>query len=376
MNASEQSTASHPLQVCFVIPTYNEADNITPLLQKLRALYPDANTMFLIVDDDSPDGTADRVRAVRADDARVHLLQGQRRGLGDAYIRGITHALEALRADVVVQMDADFSHDPAAAGELITRVAAGEVEVAIGSRYVAGGDIDSKWSAARRWLSLWGNRMARWIAGIRTVHDCTAGFKAIAADALRRAALQNIRVQGYAFQVVLLSRLLDAGARVAEVPVYFREREHGQTKLGLRDLCEFFLNIWWLRVAKHRIFFRFAVTGVIGAVVNLGAFAALLAAGVHQFVASPIAIEISIISNFLFNNYWTFAERDLVGRKRIRLLKFNLVSLAALVVNYAVFIGLSFALPAAWPVLLQAAAILPAAVVNYFVNTRWTFREG
>ena len=361
-------------KVCFVIPTYNEALNVTPLLQRLCELYRDDDTAFLIVDDESPDGTAQLVREFARGERRVYLLEGRRRGLGDAYVRGITHALETLGADVIVQMDADFSHDPADARRLLAHLEAG-ADVAIGSRYVAGGTVDARWSMGRRLLSRWGNRLARWIAGLAAVRDCTAGFKAIKAEMLKAAKVEQIRVQGYAFQVVLLHRLIHADARVVEEPVYFRDRARGQTKLGVRDLLEFFYNVWWLRLATHRTFIKFAATGLVGVIINLGSFQILLDFGVHKLLASPLAIELSIISNFLLNNYWTFAERALVGRKRIRGLKFNLVSLLALGLSYGTFIVLSTLLPEARPVLLQGCGILPAAFLNYFLNSYWTFRE-
>ena len=119
--------------MCFVIPTYNEAENITLLLQRLPALYRDPRVFFLVLDDESRTGLGRLVRECVAADARVHLLEGKQRGLGAAYVRGICHALDALRAEVVVQMDADFSHDPADAGRLLARVSAG-ADVAIGSR--------------------------------------------------------------------------------------------------------------------------------------------------------------------------------------------------------------------------------------------------
>ncbi|MGI9310667.1 MAG: glycosyltransferase [bacterium] len=363
-----------PFRVCFMVPTYNEASNITPLLARLAELYPGDETAFLIVDDESPDGTAQQVREFAARDPRVHLLSGARRGLGSACARGIAHALDALRAEVVVQMDADFSHDPAQARALLQCIADG-ADVAIGSRYVAGGAVDARWHPARRSLSRWGNRLARWIAGLSSVRDCTAGFKAMRAQALRDAGVGDIRVQGYAFQVALLHRLIHAGARVVEAPIYFREREHGQTKLGARDLLEFFYHIWWLRLASHRTFIKFALTGLSGVFVNIGSFQMLLALGLHKYLASPIAIELSILSNFLLNNHWTFAERAMVGRKRVRGLKYNLVSVVTLLLSYSTFIALSMLFPQASPALLQGCGIVPAMLFNYFLNSYWTFRE-
>ena len=362
------STKPH---VCFVIPTYNEADNITLLLQRLTELYPTENMRFLVVDDESPDGTGQRVREFAAGDDRVRLLQGKKRGLGAAYVRGIGHALDHLGAEVVVQMDADFSHDPADAGRLLRRVAA-DADVAIGSRYVAGGSVDESWGFRRRQLSLWGNRMARWIAGLKGVRDCTAGFKAIRAMALRAAGVQEISVLGYAFQVALLHRLIHTDARVVEEPIHFRDRERGVTKLGLDSMLEFFYHIWWLRLTSHRTFLKFCVTGLSGVVVNLGSFYLLMQAGMHRYLASPIAIEFSIVSNFLINNYWTFADRTMI---RVRGLKFNVVSLVALAVSYGTFLVLSPLFPKAAPVFLQGLAIVPSVLVNYFLNSYWTFRE-
>ena len=363
---------------CFVIPTYNEAPDIVPLLRRLTGLYRDADTAFLIVDDESPDGTARLVREFAASDDRVRLLEGPRRGFGQAYVRGMVHALETLGAGVVVQMDADFSHDPADAGRLLARLAGGGpgggADVAIGSRYVAGGTIDPRWHLGRRLLSRWGNRFARWIAGVRGVRDCTAGFKAIRADALRAAKVEDVRVRGHTFQVVLLHRLIHAGARVVEEPIHFRDREHGRTKLGIGSVLEFFYSIWWLRLASHRTLVKYGLTGLAGALVNLGSFQILLELGLHKFLASPIAIELSIVSNFLMNNYWTFADRAMLGRKRIRGLKYNLVALATLALSYATFVALSIPFPQASPVLLQACSIAPAAALNYFVNSSWTFR--
>jgi len=233
-------------RVCFVIPTYDEAANITPLLERLTTLYAGGDIAIVIVDDHSPDGTGRLVRDFAAADPRVHLLEGPKRGLGHAYVRGMRHALDVLGAETIVQMDADFSHDPAAARRLIDRLAAG-VDVAIGSRYVAGRGIAERWSLRRRLMSGWGNHLTRWVAGLRHVRDCTAGFRAIRAAALRAAGVGGVSARGYAFNVVLLHRLTRSGAHIVEAPIFFRERDRGRTKLGWRDIVECLLVIWQLR---------------------------------------------------------------------------------------------------------------------------------
>ncbi len=360
--------------VCFVVPTYNEAPNVVPLLRRLTGLYADPGAAFLIVDDESPDGTGRLVRAFAETDGRVRLLEGPRRGFGRAYVRGMTYALETLGAKAVVQMDADFSHDPADARRLLDRLADG-ADVAIGSRYVAGGSLDPRWHVGRRLLSRWGNRFARHIADIRGVRDCTSGFKAIRAETLAAARVEDIRARGHTFQITLLHRLIHAGARVVEEPIHFRDRERGRTKLGAGSILEFFCAVWWLRLTGHRVLLKYGLTGLVGALVNLGSFRILLELGLHKFLASPIAIELSIVSNFLLHNYWTFADRTMIGRKRVRGLKYNAVSLATLALSYATFVGLSVPFPRASPVLLQALAIVPAVAINYLMSSCWTFRD-
>ena len=223
---------------CFVIPTYNEADNITPLLQRLSVLYPEAAAAFLIVDGSSPDGTGELARQFAERDQRVRLLSVPKEGLGRALCAGLVYAVEQLDAAVVVCMDGDFQHDPAAARRLLARIDAG-ADLAIGSRYIAGGGVAADWQGARHRLSRCGNRWARRLTGIREIQDCTGGFRAIRADALRRAEVGRLRVRGYAFQIALLHRLLQTGAVAVEEPILFHARQRGKTKLGLRDLAEF-----------------------------------------------------------------------------------------------------------------------------------------
>lgn len=224
--------------VCFVLPTYNEAANVEALLERLTALHPEAGAAFVVADDRSPDGTGGLVRAFAERDPRVRLLEGPRRGLGAAYARAFAWCLEALDPAVVVCMDADFQHDPADARRLLDLVEAG-ADVAIGSRYVPGGAVDRRWGRRRRWLSAWGNRLARGLAGMGEVRDCTSGFRAMRADALRAAGALAVRERGYAWQIALLHGLLRSGARVEEAPILFRRRDRGAPKLALRDLLGF-----------------------------------------------------------------------------------------------------------------------------------------
>ncbi len=363
------------MKVVVVLPTYNEAENVGRLIHALQA--PFARTghecHVLVVDDRSPDGTATIVREAQRRHPNVHLIEGEKRGLGAAYIRGIRHALLALKADVVFEMDADFSHDPEDVPRLLKALEDG-ADFVIGSRYVEGGSIPAEWGAHRKAISRWGNFFARHVAGLHGVRDCTAGFRAIRGRMLRHIDLDHPRVQGYAFQTALLWEAKLHGAKIVELPVHFVDRTVGQSKLGFGDLVEFGLNVWWLRLRSSATFGKFLAVGASGVAVNLGTFTALLNAGVDKFVASPIAIETSVVTNFLLNNYWTFRERKTRQRVRVKGLKFNVVSLLALALSYGTFVVLSHAFPDVSPQWHQFFGIVPATGVNYLLNSYWTFR--
>ena len=175
--------------------------------------------------------------------------------------------------------------------------------------------------------------------------------------------------------MALLHAAKTEGAYIKEIPVEFVERSRGESKLGLRDILEFAINAWWIRLHSSKTFIKFAIVGASGVAVNLCFFTLFLAMGINKYLASPIAIELSIVTNFLLNNYWTFRWRKTVDRTRIRGLKFNTVSLLSLVVSYGTFILLSSLSPHAAPQLHQLVGVIPATLVNYFLNSYWTFRQ-
>ena len=314
------------------------------------------------------------MRGLQTEYNNVHLLQGEKSGLGAAYIRGMRHALDVLKADLVFEMDADFSHKPADVVRLMSEIEAG-ADFVIGSRYVKGGTIPREWGLLRRLNSMGGNIAARYIAGISQIRDCTAGFRAIRASLLRRIDLNGLRVQGYAFQVALLHAAIEEGGKIKEIPVDFVDREHGESKFGFPDILEFLINVWSIRLLSSTTFIKFAVVGASGVLVNLGFFTLFLLAGINRFIASPIAIELSIVWNFLLNNYWTFRSRKTIDRTRIRGLKFNLVSILALGVSYGAFVTLSLTFPDTPPQVHQLIGIVPATLVNYLLNSYWTFKH-
>jgi len=215
-----------------VVPTYNEADNIGPLLDRL--LPASTGLHVLVVDDSSPDGTAEVVRRRPEHGDRLHLLsRAAKEGLGPAYLEGFRRALED-GYDVIVQMDADGSHDPADVPRLID--ATSEADLVVGSRYVAGGRIDG-WARSRLLLSWAGNRYAQLLLPVG-VRDLTGGFKAWRAALLKEVVATPIDTRGYGFQIETTVAAVRLGGRVTEVPITFRDRERGHSKMTARIAAE------------------------------------------------------------------------------------------------------------------------------------------
>ena len=210
-----------------VIPTYNESENIERMLRRIHECLPGAGV--LVVDDGSPDGTADLVKKVAVELPDVHVLErASKSGLGSAYRAGFAWGLER-GYDACVEIDADFSHDPAALPALLAPLSEG-FDVVIGSRYVQGGSIPN-WAWHRHMLSRGGNLYASGVLGLG-VSDSTAGYRCYSADILRRLDLDRIRAEGYGFQIEMTYRARQHGAVITEVPIKFVDREAGESKMS------------------------------------------------------------------------------------------------------------------------------------------------
>ena len=231
-----------------VVPTYNEAENIEAILKAVATSVPEASV--LVVDDGSPDGTGELVEKAADANPRVHLLRGEgKQGLGHAYIAGFAWGIEH-GYQLFVEMDADFSHDPAAIPDLLR--AAAEADVIVGSRYIPGGGVVG-WSKGRHLLSRAGNVYARLILGFR-VKDATGGFRCYRREVLEAVDLPDVRSNGYAFQIDMTYRAWRRGFRITEVPITFRERELGVSKMSRSIVSEALLAVarWGLRDLRHR----------------------------------------------------------------------------------------------------------------------------
>lgn len=244
------------MRVLVVLPTYNESENIDRVLRRVRAALPDATV--LVVDDNSPDGTAELAEVTGKDTGNVEVLRrAGKAGLGSAYRAGFAWGLEH-GYDAMIEMDADLSHDPDALPGLVAPLEQGN-DLVVGSRYVPGGSIPN-WRWHRRVLSQGGNIYASAVLGLH-VTDSTSGFRAYRADMLRQIDLGRVRADGYGFQIEMVHEVLRHGGRVTEVPIRFVDRVEGKSKMSANIVVEALaLVTWWgvlrllegLRLRPHR----------------------------------------------------------------------------------------------------------------------------
>jgi glycosyltransferase involved in cell wall biosynthesis len=233
------------LSVCIIIPTYNEAENIISLLNLIYdkesvSKYNEQNITMnvLVVDDNSPDGTARIVEEYSVLNRNVHLLsRNEKNGLGAAYIAGMKHAMEILNPDIIFEMDGDLSHGPEYIIPMISKVREG-ADFVIGSRYVKGGQIPDNWGIMRKIISKTANIYAKTVLGIKNVNDCTGGFRAIRTTMLKKIDLSNLKTKGYAFQISLLEEMRRNNAIMKEVPISFKDRTNGKSKMSMHDILE------------------------------------------------------------------------------------------------------------------------------------------
>ena len=225
-------------EVLVVVPTFDEAENIRLIAQAVRT----HGLRLLIVDDNSPDGTGDIADNLAGADDGINVLhRAGKQGLGPAYSAGFTWGMEN-GADILCEMDADFSHDPNDLPRLLAAVNDG-ADLAIGSRYVPGGGVDN-WPWHRRWLSRGGNLYARFMLGTK-INDMTAGFRAYRAEALRKLDYARCEASGYGFQVEMAWNAAAAGLDVREVPIPFRDRTRGTSKMGAGIAVEAMILTKW-----------------------------------------------------------------------------------------------------------------------------------
>jgi dolichol-phosphate mannosyltransferase len=371
------------MKTVVILPTYNEKENISILIPKLLEafkLIKNHKMHILVVDDKSPDNTADAVKLFQKKSKNIELISGDKQGLGVAYLRGFKHAIENMGAETMIMMDADLSHPPELIPQFMKRIDEGN-DFVIGSRYVKGGDTPD-WNFKRKFISRAGNFFARIVSGIYNVHDCTSGFRAIRVSMYKKIQTENLHTRGYAFLTTLLYELISSGAKVKEIPLVFYDRKFGETKLQAKDMREFFFNAFRLRFKSSKRMIKYLAVGGSGIFVNLGLFSVfkiIFSKLIGDTTTSLLAAsftgdEFSILYNFVLNHIWTYKGSTNDEHLIKKLFKFHLVAITSVIISNLIMFSLHSWL-GVWDIFAKFIGILAAFIWNYFVNSKWTWRE-
>ncbi len=321
-----------------IIPTYNEVDNISNLINSLFSLSKTIKGWqieLIVVDSTSPDKTSSSVRKLQKEHANLHLLSTKKEGLGRAYLKGITFALNKLGADVVFEMDADFSHNPQVIPDFLRKIDEG-ADFVIGSRYIRGGSIPADWSLDRKFFSVFGNLIIR--AGFMKIRitDWTSGYRAIRSWVLESSLKHLEKYSGYVFQVALLDESLKKNAKVSEIPITFIDRRYGVSKINTFQYMS--QTLWY--VFTHSSFIRYFIVGVAGASIDFGLSFLIIEVFkiAHNlfWLATLVSAEAAVIFNFFANNFWSFSHKKLTHRLSsyfLAFLKFSAVAVGALAIQ-------------------------------------------
>ncbi|MCL5004250.1 MAG: glycosyltransferase [Patescibacteria group bacterium] len=316
-----------------IIPTYNEADNVEKLIRTIEAETSSIaghEISLLFVDGNSPDGTAALIRKMQPEFGNIELLvEESKRGLGAAYITGMTHAMKNMAADVVVEMDADFQHDPADLKRFVVQIDNG-ADYVIGSRFTKGGSIPKDWGFYRKFLSVAGNIFTRVVLNLPKISDYTTGYKASRVKGfLDQIDLEHLESRGFAYKMHLLVEMVDHGAKIKEIPIHFANREKGVSKMEGNNPLDSLKVVLKIRVKKSHRFIKFLIVGFVGLVINFVGYQFFFAVfKIHPALSNLIGAEGAIISNYYFNNRWTFSDRKHIDLKQflVKFVHFNLAS--------------------------------------------------
>lgn len=357
------------VELSLIAPTYNEKENIVPLVERVHKALSQYNYELIIVDDNSPDGTAQLANSLSSKYPLKVIVRTTERGLASAVVAGFSQA----GGQVLGVIDADLQHPPEAIPALQDAIRGG-ADVAIGSRYVEGGGIEG-WSTKREIISIGAKTIARLLlSSVKGIKDPLAGF-----FLFRREVIEGAVLAPTGYKILLEVLVKGSASHVVEVPYIFKERERGKSNLTFNEQLNFLKHLSHLAWFEGKIkrFIKFCIVGASGFCVNLGLLAIFVEVlGMHKVWAQIPSYQISILTNFMFNEFWTFSDRRTPGLKSflIRAVKFNLVSQVGWGINISVYY---VALNAAgiYYIVSQIIAIAVATMWNFFSNLIWTWRQ-
>ncbi len=384
-----------------IIPTYNERENIGKIIPALLKVFETIDTWdmsVLVVDDTSPDKTYEVVEQLCKQHKNVHLVLNKvKSGLGGAYLKGMDYAFTNLKADAIFEFDADFSHDPDKIPDFLKALDEG-YDFVLGSRYIPGGGIPSDWGLHRKFLSVVGNIVIATVLTNFSIRDWTTGYRAIRKKVYEAVhpLINTERFMGYTFQIGFLNNAVRKGFKVKEVPFVFVDRSIGESKLGteyIKNTLLYILKVRYMDVVTNRVF-KFLMVGGIGTVVQLSALVLLKTlfgsdSSLLLQVLNLVSIECAILSNFLLNNIWTFADKKLqLHEYPKKFLQFNAASAGSVLIQAAImFLGLTFigtkqlfTIPLVGvgidtPVVFAVVGILVGLFWNFFAYNKFVWKK-
>ncbi|MFH1792367.1 MAG: glycosyltransferase [Patescibacteria group bacterium] len=327
-------------KIVVIMPSYNEATNISLMIEELVGVeFPKitkAKMLLLVVDDKSPDGTGDIVKDYMKKYRDVYLLVGDKKGLGIAYVRGMRYAMKMLGADAVIEMDADFQHDPKYVKRLVDAYLNG-ADYVIGSRYIKGGSIPKSWAWYRKAMSYFGNLFARVMLFKFNLHDMTTGFRLTRVKGvLEKINLESIReLHRFAHKIDLFYQTTKLTKNVVEVPIHFKQRTKDNSKFSFKEMVASYTLVIKIRLEESKRLIRFGIVGGTGFIINYAFIRIFRHLSFSETFSWLFATELAIINNFIFNNLWTFSEKKINGIKDtlVKFIQFNATSAGALVIQ-------------------------------------------
>ncbi|OIP58119.1 MAG: glycosyltransferase family 2 protein [Candidatus Levybacteria bacterium CG_4_10_14_0_2_um_filter_36_16] len=303
-------------KVVIILPTYNESGNIDKVITLLEEdIFPkikNHDMNILVADDNSPDGTADEVRNLMKKWKNIDLNLGEKKGLGAAYVRGMTYAVEKMGADIMFEMDADGQHDPQKITQFLQKIDEGN-DFVIGTRYSNGGSVPSNWPIQRKAFSIVANLLVRTIFARFSIHDWTGGYRALKKEVFLKEKKELENFNGYIFQISFLHKVVRDKFKVAEVPFLMTDRTLGKSKIA--PLGYIFDVLFYVITARIKelatgSFGKFLVVGGTGFVIQVVIYQILVnATKLPLGIDTVLSAQMAIFSNYNLNNLWTFKER-------------------------------------------------------------------
>lgn len=368
-------------RVVIVMPAWNEAQNIKEMIDVLlKEEFPtiNADMHLLVVDNHSEDKTDEIVESASKKNKHIHLIQQKNKGLGWAYVTGFEYAIETLKADGVLEMDADFQHPPRFVKPMVEAYLAG-ADYVIGSRYIKGGSVPKEWATSRKAISFFGNLFIRLCLLNFKIHDLTTGFRlARVKGVLDKIDLENLmELNRFAYKVDLLYQSLKLSKKTVEVPLAFASRTKEKSKFNYKEMISTFKVAIILGIKDKQKLIKFGIVGGTGFVINFISLRLFRKIIGIEVIAWILSTELAIISNFTLNNLWTFRNEKISGVTALvkKFLQFNLTSAGAIVIqSIAGPIGVGI-VGAKWDFLVLgfvvAFLVLP---YNYFMYNRFIWK--